>query len=240
MIGGALRKARAILQPVQAGRERMRQAMKELPAAQARLDEADAAIERAKSIIDGVASAEAAALAAEKAAAESAQEWAEAGARADAPIGNRALLDAATEAQRRVSEAQIKARGAEAGLPALFEQRRKAEAAHSGVKSQIWQEIGDLLMANAEQDFACLERAQEATAEAFARIRGLEHFARYIGTYHFDGSSRPHISFSIQDRLAASTKHREPKEEELWARCGVLADYARRLAADPDALLDSD
>jgi hypothetical protein len=222
--------------PVEAARQQLREALASRRPAEEALQEAIGATARVRDVIRAAGPAEAEANAAATDAAMATREWAVTGARSDAPAGDQEALDRAADAQRRAHQARIKAIGAKAALPDVEQTEEDRRIALRQAGDQIQSAVGEVLLAIAEPQFAELERAREAYLEALVSLKSLHLISRSWGPAH------PYHEFSSPAGPAIAELLREneihiPSEKELSRGAEEWADFAKRLATDPDAAL---
>jgi hypothetical protein len=195
--------------------------------------EATEATERVRQIVRDADAADGIAEEAAEAAARSTKAWAEGGAPADAASGNQALLDAAIGAERNARELSFKARGAKAGLPQIQAAEQDARYALDSAKSEVQEAIRAVLLAEIEGDFAMIEGAQAACAEAHLRINALAHMLRFGKLLGAPSGG----STELLRRLQATLAH-TPTDDVLRELARPWIDFAKRLAFDAGATLD--
>jgi hypothetical protein len=156
---------------VDAARSKLAEAKVQRRQCIAELTEATQRVERVQQVIADAKTAAIELAAAEAQAAASSKAWAEAGALGKEPDGN--AFTVAAEARTKAHRAELMAAGGKAALAALEDAASTAESAVKIADEKIRLAAVDILVAEAETDFAVLDEFMPRIAEAVLALRGL-------------------------------------------------------------------
>jgi hypothetical protein len=228
------RALKIIAPPVSAERKRLREALASHANAKQALRAATAAVERVRQLLRDAEAADKDAETAESAAAAATQAWAAAGACVDTASADRGLLDRAESAYRRATDARTVANGAHKGLPQIARAADDARIVVGQAADEIKTAVGAVLLAEAEPQFATLERARAQYVEALAELKSLHLITRSWGPAH------PYHEFSSAAGSAIASRLHENRihdftDNEVRDRSLAWADFAKRLAIDAEA-----
>lgn len=201
------------------------------------LSAAEAAVERAQAVIDAADDADHAATEAEKQAAVAARDWALRGA-FDAD-GDETEVSAAVESRQIAQRLALKAAGARAALPTLHEAESAAGRALDSARFDVRQAITGIILDQSKDLFVELVQLQKRYTGLMAQAQALAVLLspRWASGHPFRDalSSDLNVGARVQALRIDLPADDHPLVREHIAR---LNGFARALLADPNVELD--
>lgn len=205
------------------------------PAAEQALEETNAALVRVEDVIDAGEHTERLAKRCAAAVSAATRAWSEAGAPADVPSVDPALLARMNDARREADAAAFQAAGAKAALPKVRAAVDEARAAVSSADSEIMSAVTAVQAAEAEPLLIELEELARKSAPLVARIHALRTIlhGKWGSAHRWHKFGNTTLRLEIERRLLA-TGFRIPSEEEVRNLSNQWANFGERLSRDPD------
>ena len=224
---------------VEAARDHLKACMQNRDAAAHALTEAQAAVDRVRSLISAADSADAELKTAEESSANFTRRWAENGADKNAPPTDPKLRAAADAASRKTIAARISADGAAAGLPAVQTALDDAQSALHRADESIGAACNAVMVAAMEEHFMLAAYLAAAFDEQAIEIQA---FVKAISGnwYPFsDEGAAVQLLNRLQAAMPASpyrdTQHLRERGKELEARSREFVALGSALMVDADA-----
>ena len=224
---------------VEAARDHLKSCMQNRDAAAHALTEAQAAVDRVRSLISAADSADAELKTAEESSKAFTRRWAENGAPADSPATDPKLKSRADAAARAAVNARLAADGAEDGLTVANATLWSSKNALSTAEQNVGHAVSGVLASMIESQFAIAQQAAATLDEASHEIQSC---CRAIGGnfYKFSADS---LAAQLLSRLQATMpaaphpdiSHLRSRGDELVARSKEFVGLGSALMDDPDA-----
>ena len=217
-------------------RNRLREAIAALPAVEAALQAKTQALNQARDFISAADEASYVAEMAGAAVNAANQAWVERGAPSGMPVDAK-LKAALRHANLDVAEAAGLANAAIAALPRLREDVSNARLVRDQAQHRIKQAVSNVLLAEIEPQFAILARVSAEYNQALATVESLRELVNpRLGSLHPWHALATGNADVISRRLNESAVL-IPQAIDLRERSQAWAEFAKRLAIDPDASL---
>ena len=224
---------------VTAARDHLKSCMQNRDAAARTLAEAQAAVDRVRSLISAADDAAVALQTAEESSKAFTRRWAESGAPADSPSTDPKLKAKADAAARAAVNARIAADGAEDGLTVANATLWSSKNALSTAEQNVGHAVAELMASMVESQF---EIAQQAAATLDEASHEIQSCCRALGG-NWHKFSSDSLAAQLLSRLQATmpaaphpdTSHLRNRGDELAARSKEFVALGSALMGDADA-----